>query len=89
MMMDKNTDRQFDAADAATEKAVTAFMGKIEQLLGRWEAVSPAYIVERTLLALCDDVAKLVDKDHPTAGPATIKLSNALADFRDSLAVER
>ena len=40
-MMDKNTERQFQAADAAIENAVTAFMSKIDQMLGQWEAVAP------------------------------------------------
>jgi hypothetical protein len=89
--MGKNTERQFQAADAAIESTVAAFMSKIEQMLGRWEAVAPTYIVEGTLLALCDGVTKLIDDPirADIAGPATLKLSNALADYRDSLPTER
>jgi hypothetical protein len=85
-MMDKNTERQFQAADAAIENAVTAFMSKIDQMLGQWEAVAPMYIVEGTLQALCDGMTKLIDDPIMAgiAGPAALKLSNALADYRDS-----
>jgi hypothetical protein len=90
-MMDKNTGRQFQAADAAIESAVTACMSKIEQMIGRWEAVRSTYIVEGTLLALCDGMTKLIDDPilADMAGPAGLKLSNALADYRDSLPSER
>ena len=45
------------------------------------------HIVERVLLALCDEMTKLID--HPDIakhgmGTAMMKLSNALADYRDS-----
>jgi hypothetical protein len=86
-----NTERQFQAADAAVERAVTAFSSKIEQMLGRWEAVAPYYIVEGVLLALCDEMTKLIDGPSvaPLVGAATLKLSNALADYRNSLPTER
>jgi hypothetical protein len=43
------------------------------------------------LLKLCDEMTKLIDKPAlaNTTGPAMTKLSNALADYRDSQAVER
>jgi len=89
--MNKNIDRQFQKADAAIERAVADFMGKIDKMIGRWEAVAPSYIVERTLLAMPTELAKLID--DPTladlASPASLKLSKALADFRDSQASER
>ena len=91
--MDKHDDleRQFQEANAAIERAVIAFANKIEQLFGRWEAVAPSYIVQRALRELCEETIKLAD--HPViadfVGPATLRLSNALADYRDALPRER
>ena len=90
-MMDK-TDRQFQAARAAVERAVAACMSKIEQTDGRWEAVARDYIVQRALLALCDGMIRLADDPKLMIfppGPATLRLSNALADYRDSQMTER
>jgi len=84
--MNDSTKRQFQAADAAVDKAVATFMSKIESMSGKWDAVAPAYVVERVLLVLCEEMSKLID-DPDLAnimGPAMVKLSNALADFRDS-----
>jgi hypothetical protein len=84
--MNDSTKRQFQAADAAVDKAVATFMSKIESMSGKWDAVAPAYVIERVLLVLCEELTKLID-DPDLAnimGPATVKLSNALADFRDS-----
>ena len=52
----------------------------------QWEAVAPAYVVERALLLLCDEMTNLIDDPGlaEIMGPAMVKLSNALADFRDS-----
>ena len=84
--MANNTERQFQEADAAVDRAVTAFMSKIQGMSGKWEAVAPAYIVERVLLKLCTEMTKLIDDPDlaKSMGPATIKLSNDLADYRDS-----
>ena len=59
--MTKNTERQFQEADAAVERAIAAFMIKIEQMSEKWEAVSSQYIVEHVALALCAGMSKLVD----------------------------
>ena len=89
--MNNSTKRQFKEADAAVDKAVATFIGKIELMPGKWDAVARAYIVERVLLALCHEMTKLIDTqsiDDPdlvnSMGPAILKLSNALADYRDS-----
>ena len=52
----------------------------------QWEAVAPAYVVERALLLLCEEMARLIDDPDlaDIMGPAMVKLSNALADVRDS-----
>ena len=82
--MNGSTKRQFQEADAAADKAIAAFIGKIESMSGKW--VAPAYIFERVLLGLCDEMTKLIDDPDlaNSMGPALVKLSNALADFRDS-----
>src|SRR5262245_4989343 len=61
MVMSTSTERQFQAADDAVEQAVIAFVGEIEQMLGKWEAVAPAYIAQGALLALCAKLSELVD----------------------------
>ena len=90
--MNDNTEQQFRAADAAVEQAVTALRNKIASIMvGTWEAVAPTYIRERFLMALCDEITKLID-DHDFAegiGPEELKLSNALADYRDARAADR
>jgi hypothetical protein len=84
--MNDSTKRQFQQADAAVDKAIAAFIGKIESMSGKWEAVAPAYVVERVLFVLCEEMTKRIDDPDLTnmMGPAMVKLSNALADFRDS-----
>ena len=79
----EDTERQFREADAAVDKAVAAFIGKIESMSGKWYAVAPAYILERVL---CDEMTKLIDDPDlaNSMGPALVKLSNALAEFRES-----
>jgi hypothetical protein len=91
LTMDKNIEQQFQAADVAVERAVERFLAEIEQMTGRWESVAPSYIVKRTLLRLCDSMTKLIDDPiiANIAGPAAVKLSNALLDYRDSLPSER
>jgi hypothetical protein len=81
--MANNTERQFQEADAAVDKAVATFIRKIESMSGKWGAVAPAYIVERVALGLCAEMSKLIDESKIDT-PATMRLSNALADFRDS-----
>jgi hypothetical protein len=77
---------QFRKADLAIERSVTEFIRTIEQMTGRWDVVAPTYIVEGVLLKLCEELTKLIDDPHLIGhlGSATLKLSNALADYRDS-----
>ena len=81
-----DTERQFREADAAVDKAVAVFISKIELMSGKWDAVAPAYILEGVLLALCDEMTKLIDDPDlaNVMGEAMLKLSDALANFRDS-----
>jgi hypothetical protein len=43
IVMADNTERQFQEADAAVDRAVAAFVIKIERMSGKWQAVAPAY----------------------------------------------
>ena len=75
------SDRQFDKANAAIERAVATFISTIERMEGRWESVAPTYVIERVLLELCHKLAKLIDDpafENSLIGPAEVKLSNAL-----------
>ena len=56
-----NTERQLREADAAVDKAVADFISQIETMSGRWDAVAPAYILESVLLALCEEMTRLID----------------------------
>ena len=84
--MTDSTSQQFQEANEAIDKAVVAFIGKIKSTAVQWEAVAPAYVVERALLLLCEEMARLIDDPDlaDIMGPAMVKLSNALAVFRDS-----
>ena len=55
----------------------------------KWEAVSPAYILESMLSDLCSELPKLADGLESTVGPATKKLLDALAEYHESQAVDR
>jgi hypothetical protein len=77
-------DRQFEGADAAVTLAVTTFVNEIESIFRKWgEGVSPSYIVESALVELSAEVSKLTDEFKDVVGPATSKLLDALADYRD------
>jgi hypothetical protein len=91
MVVANSTERQFQEADDAVDQAVADFMSKIGSMSGKWEAVAPAYIVERVLLALCDELTKLIDDSDiaNSMGPAILKLTLALAEYRDSRGVDR
>ena len=75
-------DQQFEDADAAVTQAVTKFASEIGSMFARWEAVNPRYIMESALEELCAEVAKLTD--DLKAGPATLKLLDAMAEYRES-----
>jgi hypothetical protein len=85
--MSKSTNQQFREADAAIERAVAAFMSAIDHMMKRWDGVAAQYILERVLLELCEELPMRIGTR--SIGPATVKLSNALADYRESPAEER
>ena len=84
--MADNTERQLREADAAVDNSVADFISKIETMSGRWDGVAPAYILESVLLALCEEMTRLIDDPDlaNVMGEAMLKLSDALADYRGS-----
>ena len=77
-------EKQVQEADAAITEAVSAFVSEFESMWGRWENVAPAYVIESTLLELCTELSVLSADIKTVAGPATVKLLDALAAYRDS-----
>jgi hypothetical protein len=77
-------EKQVQEADAAVTRAVTAFVSEFESMWGRWENVAPGYVIESTLLELCTELSVLAPDIKTVAGPATVKLLDALAAYRDS-----
>ena len=55
-----------------------------KSMWGRWENVAPAYVIESALLELCTELSVLAPEIKSVAGPATVKLLDALAAYRDS-----
>ena len=78
------TNRGSEKADAAVKRTVTAFMSHIELMFGKWEAITPAHIVEGALVELCEEVSELVEDIKTGMGPETQKLLDAMAEYRDS-----
>jgi hypothetical protein len=88
--MSDNTDSQFEAADAAIEKAASAFMDEILQMIAKWEIIPPLYIIETALVELGSRLLDLAGDDgESVAGPATRKLFAALAEYRLSRLEDR
>ena len=77
-------EKQVQEADAAVTQAVTAFVSEFESMWGRWENVAPGYVIESTLLELCTELSVLAPEIKTVAGPATVKLLDALTAYRDS-----
>ena len=77
-------EKQVQEADAAITETVSAFVSKFESMWGRWENVAPAYVIESTLLELCTELSVLSADIKTVGGPATVKLLDALAAYRDS-----
>ena len=88
--MEDDDNRQFKEANAAVTRAVTAFVSEIESMFGKWEdVVAPSYLVEIALLDLSTAVSELTDEFKDIVGPATSKLLDALAAYRDSRPQDR
>ena len=76
-------EKQFQEADAAVTRAVSAFVSEFESMWGKWKNVAPAYVVESALLELCTELSVLAPEIKTVAGPETVKLLDALAAYRD------
>ena len=77
-------EKQIQETDAAVTQAVRVFVSEFESMWGRWENVAPAYVIESALLELCTEFSVLAPEIKSVAGPATVKLLDALAAYRDS-----
>ena len=77
-------EKQVQEADAAITRTVTAFVSEFESMWGRWENVAPGYVIETSLLELCTELSVLAPDIKTVAGPATVRLLDALAAYRDS-----
>ena len=89
----REVDRQFEQARHEVDKASDTIMRAIERLLARTtrlDGVARDFVVERPLLALLHehDFVSLLDR-MGQPGPSTIRLGNALHDYRDSQCVDR
>jgi hypothetical protein len=83
------TNPDFKVANAAIEEAALVFVEKIVELFGKWEGVRPSYILETALLELSELLSPVGDHLKPALGPATHKLLDAFADYRDSRPEDR
>jgi hypothetical protein len=77
-------EKQVQEADAAITEAVGAFVSEFESLWGRWENVAPR-VRHREHAAGAVHGIVVLSADIKTVGePATVKLLDALAAYRDS-----
>lgn len=76
-------DPQFKEANADIERAIVRFITAIERTMVRRDSAAPTYVAQVMLKGLCEELTKLIDNDGLVIGSAEIKLSNALADYRD------
>jgi hypothetical protein len=81
---------EFKEANAAIEEATLVFVEKMVELFGKWEEVRPSYILETALLELSELLSPVGDHLKPALGrPASLKLLDALAAYRDSASEDR
>jgi hypothetical protein len=81
---------QFSRADRHVKRTAARITSDIKKLLDRWATewpeVGQEYVVSSLLMELLlanDGILPMLD-GLPYMGPATLKLSNALADYRDA-----
>ena len=85
---EKEIEKAFLRADREIEKTAAAVMRLVDRMLSRIEdPVAYDYVIEGFLLSLLrdHDALALLDRmtqPHPTK--SVVKLSNALADYRDT-----
>ena len=80
---------KFKEANAAIEEAALVFVEKIVELFGKWGEVRPSYILETALRELSELLSPVGDHLRPALGPASLKLLDAIADYRDSRPEDR
>jgi hypothetical protein len=74
---------EFKEANAAIKEAALVFVEKIVELFG------PSYILEIALRELSELLSPVDDHLKPALGPASLKLLDALAAYRDSASEDR
>ena len=83
-MNDERADLEFAKASRAVDKTTATIAANINELLNKpYEAVARDWLVQCLLIRLADHHAALVDQ-MTKPGPDTLKLSNALLDYRDA-----
>jgi hypothetical protein len=86
-MVTLRSDAQWRRAQHATDRAVNNIdseIGKLHDKVSRLECVAPDAVRELLLLRLADLLLKRMVDRAGLPGPETLKLGNALADYRDS-----
>ena len=58
-------------------------------MFGKWKEVRPSYILETALRELSELLSPVGDHLKPALGPASLKLLDALAAYRDSASEDR
>jgi hypothetical protein len=82
-----NKDRQFDRAEEAVSRAVVTIEKAVNKLLERTEgleAVAIDFVVERLTQSLLERNPQVLDYLNKKRGSATVRLANALMDYRDN-----
>ena len=75
---------EFKEANAAIEEAALAFVEKIVEMFGKWgEVRPPVHPRDARSKNLSELLSPADDHLRPALGPATLKLLDALADYRD------
>ena len=83
---DTRAERQFDAADRAVLNAAAKIERAIESLLDQTvalEDIAYQYVIERLVVVLIERNPEALDHLNRLHGNASIRLANALMDWRD------
>jgi hypothetical protein len=85
MLMNRKEKAEFDRADRLVDQAVQAIVARISNTAAKasTDNVAYSYVIERLIARLADELAVIIDNDACLEGDTTLRLSNALADFRD------
>jgi hypothetical protein len=82
-------DKQFEWADRAVTRAATAIELAVAALLAktqRLDCVARAYVVERLMIEMTERYPEALDYLNKLPGDGTVKLMNAVMDWRDNWA---